>query len=60
MNNEEKIKKYRKQQLYKWLLIIMCLGVIALETLALLNIISMLWGCGLFIIIYLFKKIVLK
>ena len=60
MNNDEKIKKYRKNKIAKWLLIVMLLGVITLETLALLNIISMLWGCVLFIIIYLFKKIILK
>ncbi len=60
MNNDEKIKNYRKNKIAKWLLIVMLLGVITLETLALLNIISMLWGCVLFIIIYLFKKIILK
>ena len=60
MNNDEKIKNYRKKKIEKWLLIVMLLGVITLETLALLNIISMLWGCVLFIIIYLFKKIILK
>ena len=60
MSNDEKIKQYKKQQRDKWILIIMCLGVIILETLALLNIINMLWGVGLFVFIYLFKKIILK
>ncbi len=60
MTNDEKIKQYKKQKRDKWLLIGMSLAVIVLEILALLNIISMLWGLGLFIIIYLFKKNLLK
>ena len=60
MSNDEKIAKYRKQKLEKWFLIIMSIGVIVLETLALLDIISMIWGCVLFIFAYLLKKIVLK
>ena len=57
MNNDDKIKKYQRQKLKKWIIIILSLGVIVLEVLALLNIISMLWGCGLFLIIYILKKI---
>ena len=60
MDNDKKLQKYRKQKIEKWILIIMCIGVITLEILALLDIINMIWGCVLFIIIYLFKKIVLK
>ena len=56
MNNDDKIKKYQRQKLKKWIIIILSLGVIVLEVLALLNIISMLWGCGLFLIIYILKK----
>ena len=56
MNNDDKIKAYRKKKIEKWLLIIASIGVIVLEILALFNVISMLWGCILFILIYLFKK----
>jgi fatty-acid desaturase len=56
--NDKKIREYRKHQLLsKWLIIILYLGVIVLEVLALYGKIHMLWGCGLFIIIYLLKKI---
>ncbi len=54
--NDEKIKKYRHQQIKKWIIIILSLIVIVLEVLALLNITSMLWGCFLFAIIYILKK----
>ena len=56
MNNDDKIKEYQRQKLKKWIIIILSLGVIVLEVLALLNIINMLWGCGLFLIIYILKK----
>ncbi len=56
-DNDKKIKEYKKQQAKKWILILLCLGVIVLEILALCGVIDMLWGCGLFIIIALFKKI---
>ena len=55
--NDKKIKEYKKQQVKKWLIVILSIGVIILEILALCNIIHMLWGCGLFIIIYLLTKI---
>lgn len=62
MNNENdiKIKEYKKKQIEKWVIISMLLGVIVLETLALFNVINMLWGCALFIFVYIFKKIFLK
>lgn len=56
-DNDRKIKDYKKQQFKKWLIITLLLGVIVLEVLALFNVVNMLWGCGLFIIIYLLKKI---
>ena len=56
MNNDEKIKKYRKEKIKKWVIVILSLGVIVLEVLALLKIINMLWGCLVFIIIYILKK----
>lgn len=55
-DNDKKIKDYKRQQVKKWLVVILSVGVIILETLALFNVIHMLWGCGLFIIIYLLKK----
>ena len=58
--NDQKIKNYQKKKYTKWLLIIASIMVIILEILALLNVISMIWGLVVFIIIYLFEKIVLK
>ena len=55
--NDDKIKKYQRQRVKKWIIIILSLGVIVLEVLALLKVINMLWGCGLFIIVYILKKI---
>ncbi len=59
-SNDKKIKDYKKKQMQKWILILALISVIVLEVLALFNVISMIWGCVLFIIIYLFEKIVLK
>ena len=58
--NDDKIKDYKKKKLEKWILVISCILVIILEILALFNIISMIWGLIIFIIIYLFEKIILK
>ena len=55
--NDDKIKEYRKSQIKKWVIIVVYLLVIVLEVLALFNKINMLWGCFLFIIVYLFKKL---
>ena len=52
-DNDQKIRKYK---IKKWLVIILSIGVLILEILALCNVINMLWGCGLFIILYLLKK----
>ena len=62
MNNENdiKIKKYQKKQILKWIIIALYLIVIVLEVLALCGIIDMLWGCALFIIVYIIKKSFLK
>ena len=60
MDNEEKIREYRKKQIKKWIIVFFYIIVIILEIMALCNIISMLWGCALFAIIYLFEKIFLK
>ena len=54
--NDVKIKNYQKQKLKKWLIIILSLITIVLEVLALFNVINMLWGCLLFGIIYILKK----
>ena len=58
--NDVKIKNYQKRQIIKWTVISLYLVVIALEILALCGIIDMLWGCALFVFVYLFKKIFLK
>jgi hypothetical protein len=55
-DNDKKIREYQKNKFKKWLLIILCLGVIVLEVLALFNVIHMLLGCALFITIYLLKN----
>lgn len=61
MNNEndKKIKEYKQKQFKKWILLSLYICVIVLEVLALMNIVSMWWGIGVFILIYLiriFKK----
>ena len=53
--NDEKIKKYNKRRIVKWIIVFLSLVVIVLEVLALFGKISMLWGCGLFLIVYLLK-----
>ncbi len=55
-DNDKKIVEYKKRKAIKWIVIILSLAVIVLEVLALCNVISMLWGCGVFIIIYFLKK----
>ena len=55
-SNDDRIKKYQRQKLVKWVIIGLSLVVIVLEILALFNVISMLWGCGVFIVIYILKK----
>ena len=60
MNNDQKIKDYRKKQLEKWIIVSIYLLVIILEVMALFGVIDMLWGCAVFLVGYLFKKIYLK
>ena len=55
MNNDKKIKEYKKKQFDKWLILALNLCVIVLEILALMNIISMWWGIGVFSLMYLFR-----
>lgn len=55
--NDEKVKAYQRQKILKWIIIILSIAVIVLEVLALLKIISMLWGLLVFIIIYILKKV---
>ena len=54
--NDDKIKSYQRKKVLKWIIIVLSLLVIVLEVLALLDIINMLWGCLVFIIIYILKK----
>jgi len=59
-DNDKKILEYKKKKLEKYFLIILSVSVIILEILALFNVINMMWGLGLFIIVYILKKIFLK
>ena len=43
-NNDKKLKEYRKKQILKYLMIVCSLSVIVLESFALFNMISYLWG----------------
>ena len=43
-NNDKKLKEYKKKQILKYLMIICSLSVIVLESFALFNVISYLWG----------------
>ena len=58
--NDKKIREYRNKKIKKWILVSLLVLVIVLEVLALFNVISMLWGAVIFVIIYLFEKIILK
>lgn len=58
--NDKKIREYRNKKIKKWILVSLLVLVIVLEILALFNVISMLWGAVIFVIIYLFEKIILK
>ena len=57
MNNDDKIKKYQRKKILKWVIIILSIIVIVLEVLALFKVISMIWGLLLFIVIYILKKL---
>ena len=57
MNNEEKEKKYKKKKLYKNLIIVLSLATIILESLALFQMISCLWGFIPFFLSYYFKSL---
>ena len=59
-NNDKKRFEYKKKRLFNILLVISSLIVIVLEILALFNVIDMLWGLGLFVLMYILKKIFLK
>ena len=55
-SNDKKVRDDKLKKAKDWFIILLYLGVIALEVLALFNVVHMLWGCGLFIIVYLLKK----
>ena len=55
-NNNDKIIKYKRQKAKKIMIIILSLVVIVLEVLALFKVIDMIWGCLVFVIIYILKK----
>lgn len=54
--NDVKYKEYRKQKILQYLILILSIIVIILEVLALFKKISMLWGIGIFAIMYILKK----
>ena len=58
--NEKKYQEYKKNKITKWIIIILSILVIILEILALFNVISMFWGIGIFVILYLLKNFFLK
>ncbi len=58
--NDEKYEEYKKKQFSKYAIIILSLIVIVLETLALFQVIDMIWGIVFFAIIYLLKKFYIK
>ena len=58
--NDKKIRDYKKKKIQKWVLISLLIVVIILEILALFNIVNMIWGLVIFVIVYLFEKIILK
>lgn len=43
-NNDKKVEYYKKKQILKYLMLLCCLSVIVLESFALFNKISYLWG----------------
>lgn len=55
MNNEDKVKNYKKKKVYKSLIIILSLLTIILESFALFGTISFLWGFIPFFLSYYFK-----
>ena len=55
-SNDDKIKEYRQKKIKKWIFIALSILIIALEILALFNVIDMLWGCILFVLVYILKK----
>ena len=54
--NDDKYNQYKKKKLFKYLFLLLSVGVIVLEILALLNVINMIWGLILFIGLYFLKK----
>ena len=59
-DNDKKIFEYKKKKVAKYFILILCFSVIVLEILALFNVVNMLWGLGLFILMYILQKIFLK
>lgn len=58
--NNQKYKDYRKKKILKYLYLLLALGVVVVEILALFNIIHMIWGIVAFISLYIIKKILIK
>ncbi len=58
--NDQKLLDYKRKKIVKVIIVLLALGVIVLEILALLNKVSMLWGLGLFIVVQILNKFLLK
>ncbi len=58
--NDQKVLEYRKKKFLRYLYIFLAIVVVALEILALFNILSMVWGLIVFVILFLFKKNMIK
>ncbi|MBQ8891278.1 MAG: hypothetical protein IJ068_00225 [Bacilli bacterium] len=55
MTNEDKVKSYKKRKLFRYLIIIFSFLVVVLESFALFNVISYLWGLIPFVFSCIFK-----
>ena len=58
--NDKKYDEYKKKKIYKYIYLFLALIVVILEILALFNVINLFWGIGVFVILYLLKKILIK
>ena len=50
MTNDDKVKRYRRKKIYRYLIIILSFMIVVLESFALFNVISYLWGLIPFVI----------
>ena len=55
VSNEDKVNKYYKKKILKYIIIVLSLATITSEAFALFQMISFLWGLGTFAILYIVK-----